>query len=148
MPQGGIDEDEDPQQAALRELYEETGIKSVEMIAEAPDWIDYDLPTISSVSASRANTAANASAGSPCAFTGMKVKSASTRHQEGNQPEFDAWEWKPMHELPGMIVPFKRQAYDQVVKPSPIWQEAGHEADRSAGRSGLGSDMPVLPDDQ
>ena len=51
MPQGGIDDDEIPYQAALRELYEETGMHSVELLAEAPDWIDYDLPTTSSASA-------------------------------------------------------------------------------------------------
>ena len=44
MPQGGIDANEDPRQAALRELYEETGIRSVEVIAEHPQWINYDLP--------------------------------------------------------------------------------------------------------
>ena len=44
MPQGGIDESEDPAQAALRELDEETGIRSVEIIAERPHWYTYDLP--------------------------------------------------------------------------------------------------------
>ena len=44
MPQGGIDKGEDPLPAALRELYEETGMRSVSLLAEAPDWINYDLP--------------------------------------------------------------------------------------------------------
>ena len=44
MPQGGIDKGEDPREAALRELFEETSIRSVELIAEAPGWIYYDLP--------------------------------------------------------------------------------------------------------
>ena len=44
MPQGGIDEGEDPLEAAYRELYEETGIKTVSLLAEAKDWINYDLP--------------------------------------------------------------------------------------------------------
>ena len=44
MPQGGIDEGEDPRNAALRELYEETGIRTVTMIAEMPGWLTYDLP--------------------------------------------------------------------------------------------------------
>ena len=44
MPQGGIDKGEDPQPAAWRELYEETGIRSAELIEEAPEWINYDLP--------------------------------------------------------------------------------------------------------
>ena len=44
MPQGGIDADEDPWPAALRELFEETGISTVTLIAEAPDWFYYELP--------------------------------------------------------------------------------------------------------
>ena len=43
-PQGGIDKGEDPYPAALREIYEETGMRSVSLLAEAPDWINYDLP--------------------------------------------------------------------------------------------------------
>ena len=44
MPQGGIDKGEEPLPAALRELYEETGMRSVSLLAEAPGWIAYDLP--------------------------------------------------------------------------------------------------------
>jgi len=44
MPQGGIDPGEDPYRAALRELYEETNVRSVSLLAEAPDWYAYDLP--------------------------------------------------------------------------------------------------------
>src|SRR5579871_6344537 len=44
MPQGGIDDGEEPRQAALRELYEETGVTSVEYLAESPDWYAYELP--------------------------------------------------------------------------------------------------------
>ena len=44
MPQGGIDKGESPLEAARRELYEETSITSIELIAEAPDWVFYDLP--------------------------------------------------------------------------------------------------------
>ena len=44
MPQGGIDKGEDPEPAARRELWEETGMQTVSLLAEAPDWINYDLP--------------------------------------------------------------------------------------------------------
>ncbi len=45
MPQGGIDEDEDPYKAALRELYEETSIRSVQKLGEVAEWLAYDLPS-------------------------------------------------------------------------------------------------------
>src|SRR5262245_37854767 len=44
MPQGGIDANEDPSQAAARELGEETGIRSATIMGEAPGWLTYDLP--------------------------------------------------------------------------------------------------------
>lgn len=44
FPQGGIDDDEDPIKAAMRELYEEVGIDSGKIVAEYPDWISYDFP--------------------------------------------------------------------------------------------------------
>ena len=46
MPQGGIDPGEEPYQAALRELYEETSVRSVSLLAEAPEWYAYDLPSM------------------------------------------------------------------------------------------------------
>lgn len=58
MPQGGIDKGEDPAVASLRELYEETGMKSVSLLAEAPNWINYDLPRVWSGRRSRVNIAA------------------------------------------------------------------------------------------
>ncbi|MCC2111447.1 MAG: RNA pyrophosphohydrolase, partial [Hyphomicrobiales bacterium] len=44
LPQGGIDKGEDPAVAVLRELYEETSIRSVSLLAEAADWFSYDIP--------------------------------------------------------------------------------------------------------
>jgi putative (di)nucleoside polyphosphate hydrolase len=46
MPQGGLDEGEEPVEASLRELCEETGLRKqhVELVAEHPDWLAYELP--------------------------------------------------------------------------------------------------------
>src|SRR5690606_31278385 len=44
MPQGGIDAGEDPLAAARREIFEETGMESLKLLAETPGWIKYDLP--------------------------------------------------------------------------------------------------------
>jgi putative (di)nucleoside polyphosphate hydrolase len=115
MPQGGIDKAEDPYSAALRELYEETGIKSVEPIAEAPDWIDYDLPEHMIGIGLKGKYRGQRQRWFAMRFTGDESEIRINPPPDGNEAEFDAWEWKPMSELPELIVPFKRQAYDQVV---------------------------------
>lgn len=115
MPQGGIDEGEQPEQTARRELFEETGMESLELIAEAPGWIDYDLPPelVGVVWKGR--------------YRGQRQKWLAFRFQgdgseirinpppAGHKAEFDRWAWRRMDELPGLIVPFKRHVYHQVV---------------------------------
>ena len=80
LPQGGIDKDEEPLAAAKRELYEETGIKSVSLLEEAPEWIYYDLPEELLGVARKANTVARRSAGLPFGLKAMKMKLPSIRH--------------------------------------------------------------------
>lgn len=115
MPQGGIDADEIPYQAALRELHEETGISSVELLAEAPDWIDYDLPPHMIGIGLKGKYRGQRQRWFAMRFTGDETEIRIDPPPGGHKPEFDAWEWKPMQDLPGLIVPFKRKAYDQVV---------------------------------
>ncbi|MCY0092619.1 RNA pyrophosphohydrolase [Hoeflea ulvae] len=115
MPQGGIDADEDPYKAALRELHEETGIRSAQLLAEAPDWIDYDLPEHMIGIGLKGKYRGQRQRWFAMRFTGDESEIQINPPPAGNQPEFDAWEWKPMQDLPGLIVPFKRKAYDQVV---------------------------------
>lgn len=115
MPQGGIDKNEDPYKAALRELYEETGITSVELLAEAPDWINYDLPEHLIGIGLKGKYRGQRQRWFAMRFTGDDSEIQINPPPDGNQPEFDAWEWKPMFQLPELIVAFKRQAYDKVV---------------------------------
>ncbi|EDQ31674.2 NTP pyrophosphohydrolase including oxidative damage repair enzyme [Hoeflea phototrophica DFL-43] len=115
MPQGGIDKGEDPYMAAVRELYEETGITSVELIAEAPDWIDYDLPDHMIGIGLKGKYRGQRQRWFALRFTGNEREIRINPPPEGHKPEFDAWEWKPMATLPELIVPFKRRAYEQVV---------------------------------
>lgn len=115
MPQGGIDADETPYQAALRELYEETGMRTVELLAEAPDWIDYDLPDHLIGIGLKGKYRGQRQRWFALRFTGSESEISINPPPGGHQAEFDAWEWKPMQDLPGLIVPFKRKAYDQVV---------------------------------
>lgn len=115
MPQGGIDADEIPYQAALRELHEETGMRSVELLAEAPDWIDYDLPPHMIGIGLKGKYRGQRQRWFAMRFTGDESEIRIAPPPGGHKPEFDDWEWKPMQDLPGLIVPFKRKAYDQVV---------------------------------
>ncbi len=114
MPQGGIDENEDPRTAAVRELYEETAMRSVEIIGETPDWALYDLP---------AELIGKAWGGR---YRGQKQKWFAMRFlghdseisidpQSGHEREFEAWQWMPAVMLPNVIVPFKRAVYETVL---------------------------------
>ncbi len=115
MPQGGIDKGEAPEPAARRELYEETGIRSVELLAEAPDWIHYDLPAHLLGVALKGKYRGQKQRWFAYRFLGNDSEIAINPPPGGHTAEFDQWAWKPMRELPELIVPFKRGVYEQVV---------------------------------
>ena len=115
MPQGGIDKGEDALAAATRELYEETGIGSVSLLAEAPEWINYDLPDELLGKALKGKFRGQTQKWFAFRFEGDESEIAIDPPPGGHEPEFDAWGWKPMAELPDLIVPFKRDVYVQVV---------------------------------
>jgi putative (di)nucleoside polyphosphate hydrolase len=114
MPQGGIEKGEEPQVAALRELEEETGIKAdaVSIVAETTDWIPYDLPhhIVPKLWKGR--------------YRGQKQKWFLMRFNGDDSlvnidteiPEFSAWAWLPPEKLLDLIVPFKRNTYERVIR--------------------------------
>jgi putative (di)nucleoside polyphosphate hydrolase len=113
MPQGGIDDGEDPARAVLRELQEETGITSAHIIAEAPNWLTYDLPK---------HLIGKSWAGK---YRGQKQKWFAVQFdgddteinlkQPGHKQEFDAWRWVKMDEMMELIIAFKREVYVDVI---------------------------------
>lgn len=115
MPQGGIDKGENPLTAAYRELYEETGIKSVSLLAEAPDWIEYDLPRDIVGIALKGKYRGQTQRWFAFRFEGEESEIAINPPPGGHEAEFDLWAWKPMRKLPDLIVPFKRGVYEKVV---------------------------------
>lgn len=115
MPQGGIDKGEEPLPAARRELYEETGMRSVTLLAEAPDWMDYDLPAHLVGIALKGKYRGQTQKWFAFRFEGDDGEIAIDPPPGGHEAEFDAWGWKKMAELPALIVPFKRRVYEDVV---------------------------------
>lgn len=115
MPQGGIDKGEEPLAAAYRELYEETGMKSVSLIADAGRWIDYDLPAHLIGIGLKGRYRGQTQRWFAFRFEGEESEIAIDPPPGGHTAEFDAWEWKAMRDLPELIVPFKRRVYEEVV---------------------------------
>lgn len=115
MPQGGIDKGETPHQAAFRELYEETGMTSVTLISEAPDWYHYDLPAHMIGTGLKGKYRGQKQRWFAFRFDGDESEIQINPPPGGHSAEFDQWAWKPMRELPDLIVPFKRDVYEQVI---------------------------------
>ena len=116
MPQGGIDEDEDPYKAALRELHEETNIRSVERLGEIADWLQYDIPREIVGQAWKGKYRGQTQKWFAMRFTGDE-REIDLAHPAGAQePEFSAWRWEPVQNIPSLVVPFKRAVYERVVR--------------------------------
>ena len=116
MPQGGIDKGETPIEAAWRELFEETSIETADLITEAPEWIYYDLPDEALGIALRGKYRGQRQRWFAFRFTGEESEINVLSPGGGAHPaEFDKWRWEKLETLPDLIVPFKRDAYLQVV---------------------------------
>ena len=112
MPQGGIDKDENFYEAAKRELEEETGIKTTQLIKELNEWLVYDLPK---------NLLGKIWKGK---YRGQKQKWFIMKFEgqdkeinlKTNNPEFLDWKWVNPSELPNIVVDFKVNIYKKLLK--------------------------------
>lgn len=112
MPQGGIDEGETPEQAALRELEEEVGTAKAEILATSADWLNYEVPAKKRPKGWRGRFRGQRQKWFALRFLGADVDiDIETEH-----PEFSTWRWVNHKDLPTLIVPFKRAVYLQVLK--------------------------------
>jgi putative (di)nucleoside polyphosphate hydrolase len=113
MPQGGIDDGEEPEQAALRELEEETGISRdlVDILARSKDEYLYDLPEELIGKLWKGQWRGQRQWWFLLRFKGEDSDvNIFTKHQE-----FSEWQWVEAADLPGLIVPFKRRIYEGLV---------------------------------
>jgi putative (di)nucleoside polyphosphate hydrolase len=117
MPQGGIDDGEDPWRAALRELYEETSIRSVERLGAIDEWLSYDLPRALVGRAWGGRYRGQTQKWFALRFTGEDSEIDIAAPGGGAHPaEFVAWRWEAIAKLPDLVVPFKRAAYERIVR--------------------------------
>lgn len=112
MPQGGIDADEDPRAAVMRELLEEIGTDNAEIIAETDDWLVYDLPKEIRKKVWKGRYRGQKQKWYAMRFMGRDGDIDLNAHKH---PEFSDWRWVDMAELPDLIVPFKRDLYQDIV---------------------------------
>jgi len=111
MPQGGIDKGEEPRAAAFREMEEEIGTANATLIHEMDHWVSYDLPEHLIGVVWKGKYRGQTQRWFALRFLG----SDNEIRIDTDEPEFDAWKWVEMADLPNLIVPFKRETYEKVV---------------------------------
>jgi putative (di)nucleoside polyphosphate hydrolase len=115
MPQGGIDPGETPLEAAKRELYEETNIRSVGLLGENEPWLAYDIPTPLAGLAWKGRYRGQRQKWFAFRFEGDESEIDVERPGGGaHKPEFEAWRWEAIERVPELIIPFKREVYEEV----------------------------------
>ncbi|MCI0753907.1 RNA pyrophosphohydrolase [Teichococcus vastitatis] len=113
LPQGGLDESEDPRIAVLRELREEIGTDHASIIGEVAEWLNYDLPPELLGKALRGRYRGQTQKWFALRFLG---EDSEIRLDLDPHPEFNAWRWAELAELPRIVVAFRRPVYQRLAK--------------------------------
>ena len=126
MPQGGIDAGETPLEAAKRELWEETNVRSIELLAELPEWLNYDLPPHAR-RRWRGRYRGQTQKWFLFRFVGAAAEIDVVHPADGKHAaEFVEWRWERFERLPDLVIPFKRKVYEAVAKAfAPLARPTG-----------------------
>ncbi|CAH2034445.1 unnamed protein product, partial [Thlaspi arvense] len=111
MPQGGIEDGEDPKSAAMRELQEETGVVSAEIVSEVPNWLTYDFPPAVKAKVNRLW-------GGEWHVRLRNDEDEREINLANNEAdsEFAEWKWAKPEEVVEQAVDYKRPTYEEVIK--------------------------------
>lgn len=115
MPQGGIRAGEAPRDAALRELEEETGVRTVEVLAEASSWVTWHLPPYLIGIALKGRYSGQRQLWFAMRFLGDDVE-ISLKPRKGGKAEFEGWRWADLEEIASLGLSYKRPVYEAVIK--------------------------------
>jgi putative (di)nucleoside polyphosphate hydrolase len=116
MPQGGIDAQENPREAVLRELWEETGVTSADYLGET-DWLTYEFPSDAGAPSHRLTQfRGQRQKWFALRFTGSEQEIDPLASRNGQAPEFDQWRWERLDRVAELVVPFRRDVYRAVAR--------------------------------
>ena len=111
MPQGGIDASENPREAVMRELWEETGVVNADYLGET-DWLSYEFPPFTGRRRTGwRSSAASARNGSRCVSRVRDDEIDPLTPRNGQPAEFDQWRWERLDRVADLVVPFRREVY-------------------------------------
>ena len=116
LPQGGVDPDEELEAAARRELWEETGVTSAEVIGILSVPIRYDFPPYSGPPHRLSVFRGQEQRWVAMRFTGQDREIDLAASGNGAEPEFDAWRWERLDRVTELVVPYKQHIYAQVAR--------------------------------
>ena len=116
MPQGGIDANENPRDAVMRELWEETGVANADYLGET-DWLRYEFPPFAGPASHRlAKFRGQRQKWFALRFTGSDAEIDPLTPRNGQPPEFDQWRWERLDLVADLVVPFRRDVYRAVAR--------------------------------
>ena len=100
----------------MRELYEETGVTSVDYLGETPDWMTYEFPPYDGPPHRLSIFRGQRQKWFAYRFTGDEREIVVADWRNGQEPEFDRWRWEPLDNVAALVVPFRREIYRWVAK--------------------------------